>query len=186
MSDRLEDYDDVSQYGITPDRRDALLSRHHECAVVWSASDGWPVGVMHIYVWHDSRFWVTCMPERKRVPALRARPQSSIIVAFEKEQTVTAKTLATVHDHGSPHHEWFYRALARKVLREQPPAIQAAGEDAWIVRLDGPDRVVIGFVPQKWITFDGRKVGAHTAGRWRPGEAWDEPDDVGEARGNTG
>ena len=72
---------------------------------------------MHIYVWHEGSFWVSCMPGRKRVPALRARPQSSIIVAFEQEQTVTAKTLATVHDHGSIHHDWFYRALARKVLK---------------------------------------------------------------------
>ena len=175
MPDTLEDFDDVSVYGISPERRDALLSRHDECAVVWSTSDGWPVGVMHIYVWHEGRFWVTCMPDRKRVSALRARPRSSVIVAFEDEQTVTAKTHATVHEHGSEHHAWFYRALARKVLPGQPEAVRALGEDAWVERLDSPGRVVIELAPQKWISFDGRKVGAHAEGRWEPGDPWVEP-----------
>jgi hypothetical protein len=178
VSNKLEDFDNVSLYGIAPERRDELLSRHHECAVVWSTTEGWPVGVMHIYVWHEGRFWVTCMPGRKRVPALRARPQSSVIVAFEGEQTVTAKTLATVHEHGSPHHGWFYRALARKVLPTQPANVRAQGEEAWIERLDSPGRVVIELAPQKWISFDGRKVGAHAEGRWQPGDPWTEPDEA--------
>lgn len=174
---KLEDYDDVSVYGISAERRDHLLSQQHECAVNWTTSDGWPIGVMHIYVWHDGRFWVTCMPERKRVPALRARPQSSVIVAFPDEQTVTAKTLATVHEHGSEHHGWFYRELARKVLPGQPESVRIQGEAAWIERLDSPGRVVIELVPQKWISFDGRKVGAHASGTWQPGEPWVDPED---------
>ena len=175
--DKLEDFDDVSLYGISPERRETLLARQHECAVNWTTSDGWPVGVMHIYVWRDGSFWVTCMPERKRVPALRARPRSSVIVAFPGEQTVTAKTLATVHEHGSEHHDWFYRALAKKVMPGQPENVRALGEEAWIERLDSPGRVVIQLVPRKWISFDGRKVGAHAAGTWQPGEPWIEPDD---------
>jgi hypothetical protein len=174
-NDTLEDYDDVSVYGIDEARRDILLKRHHECSVVWSTADGWPVGVMHIYIWHAGRFWVTCTGERKRVPALRARPRSSIIAAFDGEQTVTAKTIATVHDHGSEHHGWFYEALAEKVLPGQPAAIREAGTEAWIERLDSPGRVVIEFTPKKWISFDGRKVVAHAGGHWQPGTPWHEP-----------
>ena len=178
MAEKLEDFDDVSLYGIGPERRDELLASHDECAVVWTTSDGWPVGVMHIYGWHEGRFWVTCMPDRKRVHALRARPRSSVIVAFESEQTVTAKTRATVHDHGSPHHAWFYGALASKVFPGQPEPVRARGESAWIERLDSPGRVVIELVPEKWISFDGRKVGAHAEGLWEPGEPWIEPDPI--------
>ncbi len=176
MPRKLEDFDDVSDYGIDEARRDALLAAHAECSVVWSTSDGWPIGVMHLYVWRQGRFWVTCTGERKRVPALRARPRSSVIVGFPDEQTVTAKTIAIVHDHGSAHHDWFYRALAEKVLPGQPPSIRAAGLDAWIERLDSPSRVVIELVPQKWISFDGRKVKAHGEGRWQPGTPWIEPE----------
>lgn len=171
---KLEDYDDVSVYAIEPERREAMLARQLECAVVWSTRDGWPVGVMHLYVWHEGRFWVTCTAARKRVAALRARPKSSVVVAFPDERTVTAKTLATVHDHGSPHHDRFYRALAKRVVPGQPPSIRDAGEAAWIERLDTPDRVVIELAPQAWISFDGRKVRAHGEGRWQPGEPWDD------------
>ena len=180
MPEKLEDYEDISMYGIDASRRDVLLARQHECAVVWTTSEGWPVGVMHIYIWRKNRFWVTCTQQRKRVPALRARPQSSIIVAFEGEQTVTAKTLATVHEHGSAHHDWFYRELADKVLPKQPSAIRAAGSEAFVARLDTPNRVILEFDPQKWISFDGRKVGAHALGRWQPGEPWLEPEEAAE------
>jgi hypothetical protein len=176
MADKLDNYDDVSVYSIDAPRRDVLLTRGHECSVLWSTREGWPVGVTHIFIWHDDRFWVTCTAARKRVTALRARPRSSVIVAFEGEQTVTAKTLATIHDHGSAHHDWFYHALAEKVVPTQPRTIREAGTSAWISRLDSPDRVVIELVPQKWISFDGRKVTAHGTGRWQPGDPWIEPD----------
>ncbi len=82
-----------------------------------------------------------------------------------------------MHEHGSEHHAWFYQALARKVLPSQPESVRALGEDAWVERLDGPGRVVIELVPQKWISFDGRKVGEHAEGRWEPGDPWVEPDE---------
>lgn len=175
MSDRLEDFEDVSLYPIDESARDALLARHRECAVVWSTRDGWPVGVMHIYLWHDDRFWVTCTARRKRVAALRARPKSSVVVAFSDERTVTARTLATVHPASSPHAAWFYPALAEQVLAEQPEAVRREGVEGFVKRLASDDRVVIELVPHKWISFDGRKVKAHAAGTWRPGEAWREP-----------
>ena len=178
MPEMLEDFEDVSVYGIDAGRRDLLLARQHECAVVWTTSEGWPVGVMHIYVWRENRFWVTCTQQRKRVPALRARPQSSIIVAFPGEQTVTAKTLATVHEHGSDHHDWFYRELAEKVLPTQPDVIRAAGSEAFVARLDTPNRVILEFEAHKWISFDGRKVSAHASGLWQPGEPWLEPEEA--------
>ena len=74
MADKLEDFENVSVYTIDADRRETLLARGEECAVVWSTRDGWPIGVMHIYFWRDGRFWITCTQQRKRVPALRARP----------------------------------------------------------------------------------------------------------------
>lgn len=177
MSDRLEDYVDISVYGIDEVRREALIERHSEAAVVWSTSEGWPVGVMHVYLWREGRFWVTCTAARKRVAALRRRPQSSVIVAFEDEQTVTAKTLATVHENGNPHQDWFYRGLAEKSLPGQPAEVSADGVEGFVRRLDTPDRVILEFEPTKWICFDGRKVKAHASGGWEPGEPWREPDD---------
>ena len=177
MSDRLEDFEDVSLYTLEPERRDALLARGSECAVVWSTRDGWPIGVMHLYLWREGRFFVTCTERRKRVAALRARPKSSVIVAFEGERTITAKTLATVHGPANnPHAAWFYPALAELALPGQPEAVREAGVEGFVARLESDSRVIIEFEPTHWITFDGRRVKAHAEGRWQPGEPWTLPD----------
>lgn len=175
MEDRLRDFEDVSLYTIDEAERDALLLRHREAAVVWTTRELWPVGVMHIYLWRQGRFWVTCTARRKRVSALRARPRSCVVVPFSDERTVTARTLATVHGPGNDHARWFYPALAREVLAEQPEAVRKEGLEGFVARLESDDRVVIELVPQKWITFDGRKVKAHAAGVWQPGRPWLEP-----------
>ena len=174
MSEKLEDFEDVSLYEIDGERRESLLEGGGEAAVVWSTSEGWPVGVMHIYFWREGSFWVTCTEERKRVPALRERPQSSVIVAFEDEQTVTAKTLATVHGPGSEHEGWFFTALAERVLVGQPEAVRREGVPGFVRRLVSESRVIIQLEPVKWISFDGRRVKAHSAGLWKPGEPWVE------------
>jgi len=176
VSERLQDYEDVSLYTIDDARREALLARHQECAVVWSTQDGWPVGVMHLYLWREGSFWVTCTQQRKRVAALRKRPKSSVIVAFADEQTLTAKTLATVHEPGNAHARWFYPALAEIALPEQPEAVRSAGVAGFVQRLESDQRVILEFAPEKWISFDGRKVKAHAAGVWEPGAPWIEPD----------
>jgi hypothetical protein len=174
---RLEDFEDASVYTIEAGRRETLLNRGRECAVVWSTREGWPVGVTHIYFWRAGRFWVTCTQQRKRVAALRQRPESSVIVSFEDEQTITAKTLATVHEAGSVHEAWLFLAMAEAVLAEQPAEVKDQGAGGFVERLQSENRVIIEFDPVKWITFDGRRVKSHAAGLWAPGQPWVEPDE---------
>ena len=177
MTDKLEDFEDVSVYTIDARRREILLERGRECAVVWSTGDGWPIGVVHIYFWKHGRFWVTCTGKRKRVSALRRRPQSSVIVSFEQEQAITAKTVATVHEPGNEHEAWLFSAMAEAVLAEQPPDVREQGVAGFVERLRSESRVIIEFEPVKWITFDGRRVKAHAAGLWKPGQAWVESEE---------
>ncbi len=166
-------YEDVSVYPIDEPLREVLFARQSECALCWTTSDGWPVGVMHRYVWRDGRFWITTMAHRKRVPALRRRPQSCVIVSGEnvepgwRDFTVTAKTLATVHEDDDELKAWFYPALAARMT---PTPEAAAG---FVQRLDTPGRVIIECSVTKWITYDGAKIAAHVMGRWHPGEPWE-------------
>ena len=86
--------------------------------MLWTNRAGWPLGVMQRFVWHEGRFWVTCTAERKRVVALRVRPQSAVVVSSEGtwlggDVTTTAKTMASVHTDASTK-AWFYPALAER------------------------------------------------------------------------
>src|SRR5262245_52037586 len=72
-------YQDLSQFGLDDDVREWLLTEQSECSVVWTTADGWPVGVVHRFVWHDGRIWVACPSDRKRVKALRRDGRSCVI-----------------------------------------------------------------------------------------------------------
>ncbi len=167
-------YDDVSTYPLDLDKIERLCQLQSECAVLWSTSDGWPVGVMHRFVFQDGKFWVTCAGHRKRVPALRKRDKSAIIITSEgtalgRDQTMTVKCRATVHDDNEAVKGWFYRALALKLNN---------GDEAGAARfqqfVDTPGRVILELTPVKWITYDGTKLAAHVAGEWTPEEPWKE------------
>ena len=150
------DYSSVRDLGVDAAKRDQLYEAQTECVVSWTNGDGWPVGVMHRFVWHDDRFWVTCTPDRVRVNALRARPQSCVIVSSEgtwlgSDVTTTAKTLATIHDDDAVR-AWFYPALAQR------RRATSEGRDEFLRRLDTPGRVVIELVPVGWITYDGVRL----------------------------
>jgi hypothetical protein len=161
------DYSDVRGVGVDNAKRDLLYDAQTECCVAWTTSDGWPVGVMHRFVWRDNRFWVTCTAERKRVAALRARPKSAVIVTSEGtwlggDVTTTAKTLATIHDDAATK-AWFFPALAARQRRGDTEAAAAARHE-FVRRLDTPTRVVIELHPTAWITYDGNRLEAALTG----------------------
>ncbi len=167
-------YDDVSIYPLDPAKIERLLQLQSECSVLWSTKDGWPVGVMHRFVYRDGKFWVTCAGQRKRVPALKKRNKSAVIVSSEgtalgADQTMTVKCLATVHEDNASVKSWFYHALAMKLQRGDPEKVAVFEQF-----LDTPTRVIIELTPQKWITYDGTKVAAHVGGNWVPAEPWVE------------
>jgi hypothetical protein len=168
------DYEDVSIYPLDDAKIERLCQLQSECAVLWTTSDHWPVGVMHRFVYQDGKFWVTCVRQRKRVPALKKRDKSAVIISSEgtalgRDQTMTVKCQAIVHEDDPDIKAWFYPALARKL---QGGAGEAAERFAQF--LDSPGRVVIELIPTKWITYDGVKLAAHVAGKWFPGDPWEE------------
>ena len=163
MEHRKTDYTDVSDVGLDEHKRDLLYAAQTECCVLWTNREGWPVGVMQRFVWHDGRFWVTCTAQRKRVSALRVRPQSAVVVSSEGtwlggDVTTTAKTVASVHTDASTK-EWFFPALAERQRRGDE---QARAE--FVRRLDTPSRVIIELTPVGWITYDGNRLEAALQG----------------------
>lgn len=168
------DFHDVSIYPLSQAKIERLLQLQSECAVLWTTSDGWPVGVMHRFVFENGKFWVTCAGQRKRVPALRRRDKSAVIISSEgtalgRDQTLTVKCRATVHDDNPTVKGWFYRALAMKLNNGD-----AARASVFERQLDSPGRVIIELTPTKWITYDGVKLAAHVAGKWFPEDPWEE------------
>lgn len=163
MRGEFEAFEDLKRYPVDPDKRERMFAEQLECAVLWTNSQGWPVGVIHWFVWHEGRFWVTCARVRKRVAALAARPQSCVIVSsvgtsLGPAQTVTAKALATIHDDLETKTR-FFRALADKAYPDD-----AEYREFFHRMLHGTDRVVIELEPVRWITYDAMKMYAAIQG----------------------
>ena len=152
------DHEVVSIYGHSEEQKNQLMLRAPECILMWATRDGWPVGVVHSFVWHDGKVWITFASHRHRASAIKRDNRVSVTVsgAASKDPecprgAVTIKGKATFHDDDKTK-KWFYRALSKKVSPDSKE-----GEDAFYSLLDSPLRTIISVVPEKWISFDADK-----------------------------
>ena len=159
-----EDHEMVSIYPHSEESRDALMTHARECVLMWGTKDGWPVGVIHAYVWHEGRVWITFAAHRHRAAAIRRDPRVSVVVSGRTNEapecpngTITIKGRGILHEDRETK-EWFYKALSSK----GSPSKEA--QEAFYKILDSPLRVVLEVVPEKWITFDSDKSARDRAG----------------------
>jgi len=160
MSDEQVDYEDLTGMQLNDDELEALVGPGGECVFNWTNKEGFPVGVVVAYVWHDGKFWTTCAARRARVPALRARPQSAIVIN-RGGQTASYKGNSIVHANGDPGFDelksWFYDTLSG--ITSNPDDDYTA---AFRKFLDSPHRVIIETEANLVVGFDTAKFRAFT------------------------
>ena len=152
------DHEIVSIYGHSEEQKHELMMRAPECVLMWATKDGWPVGVVHSFIWHDGKIWITFAVHRHRASAIKRDNRVSVTVSGATSEdpdsprgAVTAKGRGYFHDDEETK-LWFYRLLAKKVSPDDK-----AGEDAFYNLLNSPLRTVLEVVPEKWISFDADK-----------------------------
>ena len=160
MSDQI-DYEDLTSMRLDEASLNELVGSGGECIFNWTTIDGYPVGVVVAYVFRDGKFWTTCAARRKRVPALRKRPQSAIVIN-RNGKTASYKGDSIVHASGDEGFDelkaWFYAALSGG---------QGGGNDeyrrAFAKFLDSPHRVIIETEARLVVAFDTMKFASFTA-----------------------
>lgn len=157
----VDNYEDVTVYGLDDDVEEQLLLAHNECTFIWANKEGWPVGVIMSYVWRNGKFWLTASNQRARISAVRRDPRVCIVVTstgspLRKNMTVTWKGTCTIHDDDETK-AWFYPELA-KALR--PDSEEGAALFAKF--LDSPRRVILEVDPTQRIGYDGSKMAKAT------------------------
>jgi hypothetical protein len=154
------DYEDLTGMQLDDAELAALVEPGGECVFNWTNSQGYPVGVVVAYVWRDGRFWTTCAARRKRVPALRARPQSGIVVN-RGGKTASFRGDSIVHtpddDDFAELKGWFYRALSRVDDNPDDPYRQS-----FLKFLDSPHRVIVETEANLVVAFDTMKFAKFT------------------------
>lgn len=168
MAEEIDNYELVSVYHLNEDDAEALLLAQKECTFNWCTRDNWPMGVIMSYIWRDGRMWLTAGRHRHRISAVRRNPQVSVVVTstgtrLGPGKTITIKGRCVVHEDRETK-EWFYPDFALALRGEEEAA--AAFEEF----LDSPLRIVLEVIPEKWITYDGAKMAAHSQGTLDPSE----------------
>jgi hypothetical protein len=163
------DYEDLSTCGLDEAQRQDLLGHGGECVFSWTTTQGYPVGVVVAYIYRDGTFWTTCARHRKRVAALRKRPQSAVVVNREG-RTASFKGMSVIHQTGEDGWadlaSWFYGALSGTVLAPDDAAARS-----FHTLLDSPNRVIVETPAHLVVDFDGAKFGQITAAAVRAGLA---------------
>jgi len=161
MSDAEQiDYEDLTDMRLDDAALAELLDAGGECVFNWTTKDGHPVGVVVAFVYHDGKFFTTCAERRKRVPALRTRPHSGIVIN-NAGKTATFKGESVVHAHGDAGFDelkkWFYAKLSR--VDEQPDDEYRQSFNKF---LDSPHRVIIETDARLVVAFDTAKFHSFT------------------------
>lgn len=159
MDEKIENLDDVSAFKLSEAEVEQLFEAQDECTVCWTNKAGWPVAMPHSFVRSDGKFWIHTSSIRPRVSALRARPESCIVVSSIGTETgsgamVSTKTMATVHDGDRDLVRWLLPLFLKRVG-------MGADEEAMnqqLALLDTPARVVIEFDPVEHFTYNSHAL----------------------------
>lgn len=165
---RTHDHEMVSIYPFSASEHEQLLTHANECVLMWSTRDGWPVGVIHAFVWRDGKMWITFAAHRHRTAAIRRDNRVSACVSSASypagasadwpRGSITLKGRGEIFEDAATR-AWFYPALSKKLNPSN-----AAGERFFNRLLDSPTRVVLAVTPVKSIMYNSKLAGRHMAG----------------------
>lgn len=149
----IKNYDDVTMYGLTPQKQERLLLAQNELTFIWTTKEGHGMGVTMSYIWRHGRIWCTATEQRARMKALARDPRCCVVISTtgiddDASQTITFKGHAILHKDQATK-DWFYPDFARHAKSPAPTP------EAFVAFLDTPARIIIEVVPEKSITFDG-------------------------------
>ncbi len=152
-SANTENYDDVTMYGLTPEKKEELLLKQNELTFIWTNKAGHGMGVTMSYIWRKGRIWCTATEQRARMKALARDPRCSVVISnaglgSDISQSITFKGHAILH-RDQETKDWFYPDFARHSNNPAPTP------EAFVHFLDTPARIIIEVVPEKTISFDG-------------------------------
>jgi hypothetical protein len=156
----ISDYEDFSQLALTSAQLAELVGEAGQCVFSWSTRDGSPLGVVMAYVYRDGSFWLNCTAHRKRIAALRARPNSGLVLNKD-DRMATFKGQSIIHSAADGDWDqvkgWFYAALSGADRQPDDPVSLCLQRF-----LDGKNQVIIQVRASLVLSFDFGKFGAMT------------------------
>ena len=141
---KTHDHEIVSIYPFSDAETEQLMANSNECVLMWATKDGWPVGVIHSFVWHDGKIWITFAAHRHRAAAIRRDNRVSVCVSSAgyppharrlrcRAARSRSKGAREIFDDEATKH-WFYPALSKKLNPDATPRARSSSTTCSIHR----------------------------------------------------
>ncbi len=147
-----DQWENIEQFRMTREEADKVIAEAPGCTVCWTRKDGQPLGVWMSHAVFDGHVWVTTTENRPKTKAWRRDPRASAVFGIGGKAAVTLVGRVEISDDPKLRMR-FLTALADKMGLTDPELRRQ-----WYVHLDSPGRVIVKIVPEKYITFDERKL----------------------------
>ncbi len=154
----------VSIYPFNNNEIDMIMNNAMECTLMWSTKDGWPVGVIHSFIWKNNKIWLTFLAHRHRAAAIRRDNRVSVTISSRAYETdvqnlpagaITFKGEGVLFDDEETK-GWFYKALSEKNSPDNPKSMFEI--------LNSPTRLILCVTPTKKIMYNKLLAEAHAKG----------------------
>lgn len=156
---------ELTDYSLGHADEEHLLAEQKECTFIWTNRKGEPVGVVMTFLSSKNRLWLLVTEKRARVTAVRRDPRTCIVITSAgllggTGKTVTYKGTTRVHAYDNPELQWVYHEYVAKLNGEN----NIERIEFFKRLLAVPERVILEFILEKKITYDGDKMAAQVPG----------------------
>ena len=156
---------ELTDYSLGNADEQYLLAEQKECTFIWSNKKGEPVGVVMTFLAAEDKIWLLVTEKRARVTAVRRDPRTCIVITSAgllggTGKTVTYKGTTRVHAYDNPELQWVYHEYVAKLNGEN----NIERIEFFKRLLAVPERVILEFILEKKITYDGDKMAAQVPG----------------------
>ncbi len=170
-----KNFEQISDFNLSHDEEEDLISTQDECTLIWGRKDGWSVGLTMTYIYRNGKIWLTTSGQHARVLALKRDPRCCVVIssAGAGEIPMVAGSVPAMHKGkattfrgrceiltDTPTKQWFFREFAEAVFpgdRER--------QQGFITMMDSPRRAIMCVTPEgDHITWHVGKLHAETGG----------------------
>jgi len=144
-------WEELDAFRMNQQEIDDLIMEAPGCAVCWTRRDGHPVGVWVSHVVMDGEVYVTTTDNRPKTKSWRRDGRVAAVFGIPGKGAVTILGRVELSDDAT---------LRRRFLEALATRLGYSGKqrDLWFLHMDTAGRVTGHILPEKYITFDERKL----------------------------
>lgn len=144
-------WEDLTPFRMNKQEIDEIINEAPGCTVCWARKDGHPVGVYVSHVVLDGDVYLTSTLNRPKTNVWKRDPRVAVSFGIDGKGAVTIMGHVELSEDARLRRRWL-EGLADRA------GYTGAHRDGWMAHMDTDGRIIARVVPEKYITFDQRKL----------------------------